>query len=45
MGLLVANLAVLKVDLEAGAIVVLTDDRIRVRRLPIAGPARPGSAR
>lgn len=33
--LLVLNLATVAADLEAGAIVVLDDDRIRVRRLPL----------
>lgn len=32
---LLANLAALTEDLEAGAIIVITDDRIQVRRLPV----------
>lgn len=34
-GLLVANLEQVVQDLESGAIVVVLDDRIRIRRLPI----------
>lgn len=34
---LVANLPALADDLAAGAIVVLTDDRIRIRPLPVTG--------
>jgi predicted nuclease of predicted toxin-antitoxin system len=34
-GVLVLNLPMIAEDLEAGAIVVLDDDRIRVRRLPL----------
>jgi len=33
--LLMLNLPMIVDDLEAGAIVVLDDDRIRVRRLPL----------
>jgi predicted nuclease of predicted toxin-antitoxin system len=32
---LVANLPVLAADLEAGSIVIVDEDRLRVRRLPI----------
>jgi len=35
--LLLGHLPALEIDLEAGAIVVFEDTRIRVRRLPIAG--------
>ena len=34
-GLLLANLDEVSNDLEAGAVVVIGDDRLRVRRLPI----------
>jgi predicted nuclease of predicted toxin-antitoxin system len=35
--LLLANLPAMQADLEAGAVVVIEDARIRVRRLPISG--------
>lgn len=35
VSLLLANLDAVAVDLEAGAVVVLEDERVRVRRLPI----------
>ena len=35
-GLLIANLPQLEVDLAAGAVVVIRDDNVRVRRLPFA---------
>jgi len=34
-GLLVANLPPVAEELRAGAVVVITDERVRVRRLPI----------
>jgi predicted nuclease of predicted toxin-antitoxin system len=34
-GLLMANLPDLRIDLEAGAVAVIRDDTIRVRRLPL----------
>jgi len=37
LGLLMANLPAMSADLEAGAVVVIEDARIRVRRLPITG--------
>lgn len=37
LGLLAANLSGIEGDLEAGAVVVIEDARIRVRRLPISG--------
>lgn len=45
--LILDNLEQLAEDLEAGAIVVIGDDRIRVRRLPIepTGPAGGGPQR
>ena len=33
--MLIGNLSQVAEDLEAGAVVVLTDDRIRIRRLPL----------
>ena len=33
----IANLPAVAEDLEAGAIVVLTDDWVRIRRLPMLG--------
>jgi len=36
--LLLLNLPTVAEDLDAGAIVVLDDDRIRVRRLPLRPP-------
>ena len=33
--LILANLEVIAEDLEGGAIVVLDDDRLRIRRLPL----------
>jgi predicted nuclease of predicted toxin-antitoxin system len=41
-GLLLANLAQVSSDLDAGAIVVLEATRVRVRRLPVSPPDRPG---
>ena len=38
--LLLANLSAVREDLEAGAVVVLEDTRIRVRRLPISAHPR-----
>lgn len=35
IAVLIANLHEFETDLDAGAVVVLTDDRIRVRRLPL----------
>ncbi|MGH8970695.1 MAG: DUF5615 family PIN-like protein, partial [Actinomycetes bacterium] len=35
-GLLIANLPQLEEDLAAGAVVVIRDDSVRVRRLPFA---------
>lgn len=35
--MLLANLDVIAEELDAGAIVVIGDDRLRIRRLPIAG--------
>lgn len=34
--LILANLPAVAEDLESGAVVVLTDDRIRIRRLPMS---------
>ena len=39
--LLVANLDQVADDLQGGAIVVMGDDRVRVRRLPVERPPRP----
>jgi predicted nuclease of predicted toxin-antitoxin system len=35
VAILLVNLSIIADDLEAGAVVVISDDRIRVRRLPI----------
>jgi hypothetical protein len=40
--LLLANLASVAEDLEHGAVVVLHDDRIRLRRLPLADESAGG---
>jgi predicted nuclease of predicted toxin-antitoxin system len=42
--LLMLNLPMVAEDLEAGAIVVLDDDRIRVRRLPLRPVDQPPTA-
>jgi hypothetical protein len=34
--MILANLPAVAEDLEGGAVVVLTDDRIRIRRLPMS---------
>ena len=36
--IILANLDVVSEDLDSGAVVVLTDEWVRVRRLPIVGP-------
>lgn len=42
--LLLANLDQVESDLEAGALVVIADGRVRVRRLPIRGGPESGGA-
>lgn len=43
LAVLLANLSVIRSDLEQGAIVVFEDARVRIRRLPI-GHENPGAA-